>query len=94
MNIQNLSLLLSDKVSNRKILTKFKQIKDFYLKSFEERKNIIASRLSFTLKNAYENIPYFYKLAEENKINDVGRTSTCGGLILNARVHEGKPCCS
>ena len=71
MNIQDLSLLLSDKVSNRKILSKFKQIKDFYLKSFEERKNIIGSRLSFTLKNAYENIPYFYNLAEDNKINNI-----------------------
>ena len=71
MNIQNLSLLLSDKVSNRKILSKFKQINDFYLKSFEDRKNIINSRLSFTLKNAYENIPYFYNLAEDNKINDI-----------------------
>ena len=71
MNIQNLSLLLSDKVSNRKILSKFKHIKDFYLKSFEERKNIIGSRLSFTLKNAYENIPFFYNLAEDHKINEI-----------------------
>lgn len=71
MNIQNLSLLLSDKVSNREILSKFKQIKDFYLNSLEERKNIITSKLSFTLKNAYENIPYFYNLAEDNKINDI-----------------------
>ncbi len=71
MNIQNLSLLLSDKVSKRKILSKFQQIRDFYLKSFQERKNIVTNKLSFTLKNAYENIPYFYNLAEENKINDI-----------------------
>ncbi len=71
MNIQNLSLLLSDKVSKRKIFSKFRQIRNFYLKSVDERKDIISNKLSFTLKNAYENIPYFYKLAEENKINDI-----------------------
>ncbi len=71
MNIQNLSLLLSDKVGKRKIFSKFKQIGDFYSSSFDERKDIIADKLSFTLKNAYENIPYFYNLAEDNKINDI-----------------------
>ena len=71
MNIQNLSLLLSDKVSKRKIFPKFRQIRDFYLKSIDERKDIISNKLSFTLKNAYENIPYFYDLAEDNKINDI-----------------------
>ena len=71
MNIQNLSLLLSDKVSKRKIFSKFRQIRNFYLKSVDERKDIISNKLSFTLKNAYENIPYFYKLAEDNKINDI-----------------------
>ena len=50
MNIQNLSLLLSDKVSKRKIFSKFKAIGDFYSKSFDERKNIITAKLSFTLK--------------------------------------------
>ena len=81
MNIQNFSLLLSDKVSKRKILSKFKQIGDFYLKSFEERKDIISKKLSFTLKNAYENIPYFYNLAEDNKIND---------LFLNFKIENLK----
>jgi len=71
LNIQNLSLLLSDKVSKRKIFSKFRQIRNFYLKSVDERKDIISNKLSFTLKNAYENIPYFYKLAEDNKINDI-----------------------
>ncbi len=71
MNIQNLSLLLSDKVSKRKIFSKFKQIGDFYSKSFDERRNIIANKLSFTLKNAYENIPFFYNLAEDHKINNI-----------------------
>jgi len=76
---------LSDKVSKRKILSKFKQIGDFYLKSFEERKDIISKKLSFTLKNAYENIPYFYNLAEDNKIND---------LFLNFKIENLKdiPC--
>ncbi len=71
MNIQDLSLLLSDKVSKRKIFSKFKEIGDFYSKSFDERKNIITSKLSFTLKNAYENIPFFYNLAEDHKINNI-----------------------
>ena len=71
MNIQNLSLLLSDKVSKRKIFSKFKQIGDFYSKSFDERRNIIVNKLSFTLKNAYENIPFFYNLAEDHKINNI-----------------------
>ena len=71
MNIQNLSLLLSDKVSKRNIFSKFRQIRDFYSKSIDERKDIISNKLSFTLKNAYENIPYFYNLAEDNKINDI-----------------------
>ena len=71
MNIQNLSLLLSDKVSKRKIFSKFKQIGDFYSKSFDERRNIISNKLSFTLKNAYENIPFFYNLAEDHKINNI-----------------------
>ena len=71
MNIQSFSLLLSDKVSKRDIFSKFRQIRDFYLKSIDERKDIIANKLSFTLKNAYENIPYFYNLAEDNKINDI-----------------------
>ena len=71
MNIQDLSLLLSDKVSKRKIFSKFKEIGDFYSKSFDERKNIITAKLSFTLKNAYENIPFFYNLAEDHKINNI-----------------------
>ena len=71
MNIQNLSLLLSDKVSKRKIFSKFRQIRGFYSKSIDERKDIIFNKLSFTLKNAYENIPYFYNLAEDHKINDI-----------------------
>ena len=71
MNIQDLSLLLSDKVSKRKIFSKFKEIGDFYSKSFDERKNIITDKLSFTLKNAYENIPFFYNLAEDHKINNI-----------------------
>ena len=71
MNIQDLSLLLSDKVSKRKIFSKFKEIGDFYSKSFDERKNIITAKLSFTLKNAYENIPFFYNLAEDYKINNI-----------------------
>jgi len=71
VNIQDLSLLLSDKVSKRKIFSKFKEIGDFYSKSFDERKNIITSKLSFTLKNAYENIPFFYNLAEDHKINNI-----------------------
>jgi len=71
VNIQIFSLLLSDKVSKRDIFSKFSQIKDFYVKSIDERKDIIANKLSFTLKNAYENIPYFYNLADENKINDI-----------------------
>ncbi len=66
-----MSLLLSDKVSKRKIFSKFRQIRDFYSKSIDERKDIISNKLSFTLKNAYENIPYFYNLAEDNKINDI-----------------------
>ena len=81
MNIQNLSLLLSDKVSKREILSKFKQIGDFYLKSFDERRDIVFKKLSFTLKNAYENIPYFYNLAEDNKIND---------LFLNFKIENFK----
>ena len=81
MNIQDLSLLLSDKVSKRKIFSKFKEIGDFYSKSFDERKNIITAKLSFTLKNAYENIPYFYNLAEDNKIND---------LFLNFKIENLK----
>tara|TARA_B100000524_G_scaffold342678_1_gene237950 strand:- start:527 stop:1813 length:1287 start_codon:yes stop_codon:yes gene_type:complete len=71
VNIQDLSLLLSDKVSKRKIFSKFKEIGDFYSKSFDERKNIITDKLSFTLKNAYENIPFFYNLAEDHKINNI-----------------------
>jgi len=71
VNIQDLSLLLSDKVSKRKIFSKFKEIGDFYSKSFDERKNIITAKLSFTLKNAYENIPFFYNLAEDHKINNI-----------------------
>ena len=71
MNVQDLSLLLSDKVSKRKIFSKFKEIGDFYSKSFDERKNIITAKLSFTLKNAYENIPFFYNLAEDHKINNI-----------------------
>ncbi len=71
MNIQNLSLLLSDKVSKRKIFSKFRQIRDFYSKSIDERKDILSNKLSYTLKNAYENIPYFYNLAEDNNINDI-----------------------
>ena len=71
MNIQDLSLFLSDKVSKRKIFSKFKEIGDFYSKSFDERKNIITAKLSFTLKNAYENIPFFYNLAEDYKINNI-----------------------
>ena len=66
-----MSLLLSDKVSKRNIFSKFRQIRDFYSKSIDERKDIISNKLSFTLKNAYENIPYFYNLAEDNKINDI-----------------------
>ena len=66
-----MSLLLSDKVSKRKIFSKFRHIRNFYLKSVDERKDIISNKLSFTLKNAYENIPYFYNLAEDNKINDI-----------------------
>ena len=66
-----MSLLLSDKVSKRKIFSKFLKIREFYSKSIDERKDIISNKLSFTLKNAYENIPYFYNLAEDNKINDI-----------------------
>ncbi|MBN97407.1 MAG: hypothetical protein CMC56_05815 [Flavobacteriaceae bacterium] len=62
---------MSDKVSKRKIFSKFKEIGDFYSKSFDERKNIITAKLSFTLKNAYENIPFFYNLAEDHKINNI-----------------------
>ena len=71
MPVQDLSLLLADKISNRKIFSKFKQIKDFYNKNLEERQKIVDERLTRTLKNAYESIPFYYELAESNQLREV-----------------------
>ena len=71
MSIQNLSLFLSDKVSNRNIVSKLYQLNKFYSYNPFERKEIIVNKLAFTLKNAYENISYYYDLAEENNLKEI-----------------------
>ena len=71
MSIQNLSLFISDKVSKRKIHSKLNQLNRFYSKNYSERKEIILNKLSFTLKYAYENIPYYYDLAEQNNLKEI-----------------------
>jgi len=69
--IQNLSLFLSDKVSNRKIFSKLNELNKFYSINHDERQKIIFKKLSFTLKNAYENISYYYDLAEDNNLQEI-----------------------
>lgn len=71
MTIQNLSLLISDKISRRKILQKFRLLNKFYAKDALEREKIISNRLAYTLKNAYESIPYYYDLAEKYDLKDI-----------------------
>ena len=66
MLIQNLSLFLSDKVSNRKIFSKLIELNKFYSIDQYERQKIIFKKMAFALKNAYENISYYYDLAEDN----------------------------
>ena len=65
MTIQNLSLFIADKISNRNIRQKLKLLNDFYGKDALEREEIIFNKLAFTLKNAYEYVPYYYDLAEK-----------------------------
>ena len=71
MLIQNLSLFLADKVSNRKIYSKLFQLNKFYRISPSEREEILLKKISFTLKNAYENVPYYYALAEKYNIKEI-----------------------
>ena len=71
MTIQSLSLKITDKISRRNIANKFLKLDEFYLKSQEERENIIEKKLSLTLKNAYESIPFYYDLAEKNRLKDI-----------------------
>ena len=70
MPIQCLSLFIADKVSKRNIFKKFLILKKYYEKNSNERNLILSQRLTATLKNAYETIPYYYDLAEENNLRD------------------------
>lgn len=71
MTIQNLSLFLADKISNRNIRQKLKLLNDFYGRDALEREEIIFNKLAFTLKNAYEYSPYYYDLAEKYNLRDI-----------------------
>ncbi len=70
MSIQKLSLFITDKVSKRNIFKKFLILKKYYEKDCNDRDQILSKKLSATLKNAYETIPYYYELAEKNNIRD------------------------
>ena len=71
MLIQNLSLFLADRVSRRRIYSKLLELNKFYGIKSSERKEIIHKKISFTLKNAYENVPYYYDLAEKYNIKEI-----------------------
>ena len=71
MSIQNLSLFLADRVSRRRIYSKLLELNKFYGIKSSERKEIIHKKISFTLKNAYENVPYYYDLAEKYNIKEI-----------------------
>ena len=81
MSIQNFSLFLTDKVSNRRIYSKLIDLNKFYEIDPIKRNEIISKKISFTLKNAYENIPYYYDLAEENNLKEI---------FLNFKMHNLK----
>ncbi len=81
MSIQNFSLFLTDKVSNRRIYSKLIDLNKFYEIDPIKRNEIIFKKISFTLKNAYENIPYYYDLAEKNNLKEI---------FLNFKMHNLK----
>ena len=70
MTIQNLSLFIADKISNRNI-REIKTLNDFYGKDALEREEIVFNKLALTLKNAYEYVPYYYDLAEKYNFRDI-----------------------
>ena len=81
MSIQNLSLFLADRVSRRRIYSKLLELNKFYGIKPSERKEIIHKKIAFILKNAYENVPYYYNLAEKNNIKEI---------FLNFKMHNLK----
>ena len=81
MSIENLTLYLSDKVSRRRIYSKLFELKKFYEKKPSERKKIIHKKISFVLKNAYDNVPYYYDLAQKYNLKEI---------FLNFKMHNYK----
>ena len=94
MSIQNLSLFLIDKVSNRSIYSKLIDLNKFYGIDPMERKEIISNKISFTLKNAYENIPYYYDLAEKYNLKEIFLNFKMNNLkdipLLNKKILKTK----